>query len=48
MPRAVTVVAVVVVVDIDHSKRRVKLDTRCMVDGKTVLVGEATVLACLL
>ncbi|NRB34001.1 MAG: MaoC family dehydratase [Rhodobacteraceae bacterium] len=39
------VVAEVEVVDIDHSKRRVKLDTRCMVDGKKVLVGEATVLA---
>ena len=39
------VLAEVEVVDIDHSKRRVKLDTRCMVDGKKVLVGEATVLA---
>ncbi len=33
------------VVDIEHAKRRVKLDCRCMVDGKNVLVGEAIVLA---
>ncbi|MDG1339756.1 MAG: MaoC family dehydratase [Paracoccaceae bacterium] len=39
------VLAEVEVTDIDHSKRRVKLDTRCLVDGKKVLVGEATVLA---
>ena len=40
-----TVVAEVEVIGIDHSKRRVQLDCRCMVDGKKVLVGEATVLA---
>jgi 3-hydroxybutyryl-CoA dehydratase len=39
------VLAEVEVTDIDHSKRRVKMDTRCLVDGKKVLVGEATVLA---
>lgn len=33
------------VTEIDHSKRRVTMETRCMVDGKKVLVGEATVLA---
>ena len=37
--------AEVEVIDIDHSKRRVKLNCRCMVDGKKVLVGEAMVLA---
>ncbi|MDQ2090194.1 MaoC family dehydratase [Marimonas arenosa] len=40
-----TVVAEVEVIDIDHAKRRVRLDCRCLVDGKKVLVGEATVLA---
>ena len=39
------VLAEVEVVGIDHSKRRVQLDCRCLVDGKKVLVGEATVLA---
>ncbi|ARE39544.1 Acyl dehydratase [Rhodovulum sp. P5] len=39
------VVAEVEVMDIDYGKRRVKLDTRCLVDGKPVLKGEATVLA---
>lgn len=39
------VLAEVEVLEIDHAKRRVKLDTRCMVGGKKVLVGEATVLA---
>ena len=39
------VTAEVTVLDIDHSKRRVQLDTRCLVDGKPVLKGEATVLA---
>jgi len=37
--------AEVEVTDIDHAKRRVQLDCRCMVDGKKVLIGEATVLA---
>ena len=37
--------AEVEVIDIDPAKRRVKLDCRCLVDGKKVLVGEATVLA---
>ncbi len=40
-----TVLAEVEVTAIDHAKRRVTLDTRCLVDGKKVLVGEATVLA---
>jgi 3-hydroxybutyryl-CoA dehydratase len=40
-----TVEAEVEVIDIDYSKRRVQLATRCLVDGKKVLVGEATVLA---
>lgn len=40
-----TVRAEVEVLDIDHSRRRVRLDTRCLVDGKPVLKGEATVLA---
>jgi len=39
------VYAEVKVTDIDHSKRRVKMDCHCAVDGKKVLVGEATVLA---
>lgn len=30
---------------IDHAKRRVTLDIRCLLDGKKVLVGEALVLA---
>ena len=37
--------AEVEVTDIDYSKRRVTLDTRCLVNGKTVLAGEAKVLA---
>ena len=37
--------AEVEVIDIDHGKRRVKLDCRCLIDGKKVLIGEATVLA---
>jgi len=37
--------AEVEVIDIDYAKRRVKMETRCLVDGKKVLVGEATVLA---
>ena len=37
--------AEVEVLEIDHAKRRVKLDCRCLVDGKKVLVGEANVLA---
>jgi 3-hydroxybutyryl-CoA dehydratase len=37
--------AEVTVVDIEIAKRRVKLDCVCRVDGKKVLVGEATVLA---
>ncbi|ROT97830.1 MaoC family dehydratase [Histidinibacterium lentulum] len=39
------VTAEVEVVAIDHSRRRVTLDTRCLVDGKPVLKGEALVLA---
>lgn len=39
------VTAEVEVIGIDHAKRRVQLDCRCMVDGKKVLIGEATVLA---
>ena len=39
------VLAEVEVLEIDHAKRRVKMETRCMVDGKKVLDGEATVLA---
>ncbi len=39
------VTAEVEVMDIDFSKRRVKLDTRCLVGSKKVLMGEATVLA---
>ena len=39
------VTAEVEVLTIDHSKRRVQLGTRCMVGGKPVLKGEATVLA---
>jgi len=37
--------AEVKVKDIDFSRRRVMLDCHCSVDGKKVLVGEATVLA---
>ncbi|MFQ6553988.1 MaoC family dehydratase [Aestuariibius insulae] len=40
-----TVTAEVEVTAIDHSKRRVTMETRCMVDGKRVLAGEAVVLA---
>jgi 3-hydroxybutyryl-CoA dehydratase len=39
------VTAEVEVISIDHAKRRVGLDCRCYVDGKKVLIGEATVLA---
>lgn len=39
------VLAEVEVIGIDHAKRRVTLDTRCLIDGKPVLKGEATVLA---
>jgi 3-hydroxybutyryl-CoA dehydratase len=39
------VLAEVEVTDIDYAKRRVRMETRCLVDGKKVLVGEATVLA---
>ena len=37
--------AEVEVMEIDHAKRRVKLNCRCLVDEKRVLVGEANVLA---
>ncbi len=37
--------AVVEVLDIDYAKRRVTLDTKCRVEGKVVLKGEAVVLA---
>lgn len=37
--------AEVTVMEIDHAKRRVTLKTECLVDGKPVLKGEATVLA---
>ncbi len=37
--------AEVEVIAIDVTKRRVQLDCRCTVDGKKVLIGEATVLA---
>jgi 3-hydroxybutyryl-CoA dehydratase len=40
-----TVRAEVEVTDIDYSKRRVTMETRCLVDGKKVLIGEAVVLA---
>jgi 3-hydroxybutyryl-CoA dehydratase len=40
-----TVVAEVEVTAIDHGKRRVTLDTRCTIEGKPVLKGEAVVLA---
>ena len=39
------VYAEVKVTDIEFSKRRVKMDCQCSVDGKKVLIGEATVLA---
>ena len=39
------VTAEVEVMEMDHGKRRVKMDTRCLVKGKKVLIGEATVLA---
>lgn len=39
------VTAEVEVLEIDFSKRRVTLDTRCLIDGKKVLGGEAVVLA---
>ena len=39
------VYAEVRVIEIDLAKRRVKLDCHCAVDGKKVLIGEATVLA---
>lgn len=39
------VTAEVEVLEIDYSKRRVRLDTRCLVEGKPVLKGEAQVLA---
>ena len=37
--------AEVEVLEIDHAKRRVKLDTRCRVGDTVVVKGEATVLA---
>ena len=40
-----TVYAEVKVTDIDPAKRIVKMDCHCSVEGKKVLVGEATVLA---
>ena len=39
------VTAQVEVVEIDPGRQRVKLDTCCLVNGKKVLAGEATVLA---
>ena len=39
------VLAEVEVLEIDHARRRVTMETRCLVDGKKVLMGEATVLA---
>lgn len=39
------VLAEVEVTEIDHAKRRVKMDTRCLVNDKKVLTGDATVLA---
>lgn len=39
------VLAEVEVKEIDHAKRRVTMETRCIVEGKKVLVGEAVVLA---
>ena len=40
-----TVTAEVEVTAIDYKKRKVTLDTRCLVGGKKVLTGEAVVLA---
>ncbi len=40
-----TVLAEVTVLTIDYAKRRVTLDCRCTVGDRTVLKGEATVLA---
>ena len=40
-----TVLAEVTVTAIDHAKRRVTLETRCAVGDRTVLKGEAVVLA---
>ncbi len=37
--------AEVTVIDIEPARRRVKMDCHCSVDGKKVLVGEATVMA---
>lgn len=37
--------AEVTVTDIEPARRRVKMDCHCSVDGKKVLVGEATVMA---
>ena len=39
------VTADVTVMDIDHARRRVTLDTKCSVGGKPVLKGDALVLA---
>ena len=39
------VYAEVEVIEIDYSRRRVKMDCHCAVDGKVVLKGEAIVLA---
>ena len=39
------VLAEVEVTEIDHSKRRVTMNTRCLENDKKVLVGDATVLA---
>lgn len=39
------VTAEVTVLEIDYSRRRVQLKTECLIDGKPVLKGEATVLA---
>lgn len=39
------VLAEVEVTEIDYAKRRVTLNTRCLVNGKKVLVGDANVLA---
>lgn len=39
------VTAEVEVTSIDHAKRKVTMDTRCLIEGKKVLVGEAVVLA---
>jgi len=39
------VTAEVEVTHIDHAKRKVTMDTRCLIEGKKILVGEAVVLA---